>query len=42
MKLLTVEDARARMLAEIPLLPAQAVPLTSAIGRVLVAASGDD
>lgn len=35
MKLLTVEDARARMLAEITALPAEAAPLSSAIGRVL-------
>ena len=35
MKLLTVEDARARMLAEISALPAESVPLAAAIGRVL-------
>ena len=35
MKLLTVEDARARMLAEISALPAETVPLATAIGRVL-------
>ena len=35
MKLLAVEDARARMLAEIAPLPAQTLPLAEAIGRVL-------
>jgi len=35
MKLLAVEDARARMLAEIAPLPAQTLPLADAIGRVL-------
>lgn len=35
MKLLAVEDARARMLAEVSPLPAQAAPLAGAIGRVL-------
>jgi len=35
MKLLAVEDARARMLAEIAPLPAEAVPLSAAIGRTL-------
>lgn len=35
MKLLTVEDARARMLAEIRALPAESVPLSATIGRVL-------
>jgi molybdopterin molybdotransferase len=35
MKLLTVEDARARMLAEIATLPAERVPLAEAVGRVL-------
>lgn len=35
MKLLTVEDARARMLAEIAALPAETVPLAAAVGRVL-------
>ena len=35
MKLLTVEDARARMLSEISALPAETVPLAAAIGRVL-------
>ena len=35
MKLLTVDDARARMLAEIAILPAEAVPLSQSIGRVL-------
>ncbi|MFL5297640.1 MAG: gephyrin-like molybdotransferase Glp [Phenylobacterium sp.] len=35
MKLLAVGDARARMLAEIPLLGAEAVPLAQSIGRVL-------
>jgi len=35
MKLLTVEDARARMLAEIAALPAETVALADAIGRVL-------
>ena len=35
MKLLAVEDARARMLAEIAPLPAESVPLGDAIGRVL-------
>jgi molybdopterin molybdotransferase len=35
MKLLTVEDARARMLAEIAALPAETVPLAHAVGRVL-------
>lgn len=35
MKLLTVEDARARMLAEIAALGAESVPLAEAVGRVL-------
>jgi len=35
MKLLTVEDARARMLAEIAALPAETVALADAVGRVL-------
>lgn len=35
MKLLTVEDARARMLAEVAALPAETTPLAAAIGRVL-------
>jgi molybdopterin molybdotransferase len=35
MKLLPVDDARARMLAEIAPLPAESVPLANAIGRVL-------
>ena len=35
MKLLAVEDARARMLAEITALPAETVPLADAVGRVL-------
>ena len=35
MKLLAVDDARARMLAEIAALPAETVPLAQAIGRVL-------
>ena len=35
MKLLAVDDARARMLAEIAPLPAQTLPLADAIGRVL-------
>jgi molybdopterin molybdotransferase len=35
MKLLTVDDARAKMLAEIAPLPAQTVPLREAVGRVL-------
>ena len=35
MKLLTVDDARARMLAEIAPLPAESVKLAAAIGRVL-------
>jgi len=35
MKLLTVEDARGRMLAEIASLPAEAVAIQDAIGRVL-------
>lgn len=35
MKLLPVEDARARMLAEIAPLPAETVPLAQSIGRVL-------
>ena len=35
MKLLAVDDARARMLAEISALPAEAVPLAASIGRVL-------
>lgn len=34
-KLLAVDDARARMLAEIAALPAETLPLKSAIGRVL-------
>jgi len=34
-KLLTVDDARARMLAEITVLPPQSVPLARSIGRVL-------
>jgi molybdopterin molybdotransferase len=44
MKLLTVEDARARMLAEIAALPAETVSLTDSPGRVLaedVAATRD-
>lgn len=35
MKLLPVEDARTRMLAEVAPLPAETVPLSAAIGRVL-------
>src|SRR3954449_9040142 len=35
MKLLSVDDARARMLAEIAALPAEAVPVAWSIGRVL-------
>jgi molybdopterin molybdotransferase len=35
MKLLAVEDARARMLAEVAVLPAEVVPLADAVGRVL-------
>jgi len=35
MKLLAVDDARARMLAEIEALPAETIALTQAIGRVL-------
>jgi molybdopterin molybdotransferase len=35
MKLLPVEDARFRMVGEIPALPAETVPLAAAIGRVL-------
>ncbi|HZZ30388.1 MAG TPA: gephyrin-like molybdotransferase Glp [Phenylobacterium sp.] len=35
MKLLAVDDARARMLAEIAALPAETIPLTRSIGRVL-------
>ncbi|HKR88953.1 MAG TPA: molybdopterin molybdenumtransferase MoeA, partial [Phenylobacterium sp.] len=35
MKLLTVEDARARMLAEVAALAAETVPVAAAIGRVL-------
>ncbi len=35
MKLLAVDDARARMLAEIAALPAETVPLAQSIGRVL-------
>jgi molybdopterin molybdotransferase len=35
MKLLSVDDARARMLAEIAALPAETVPLAQSIGRVL-------
>ena len=35
MKLLAVDDARARMLAEIGALPAETVPLAQSIGRVL-------
>jgi len=35
MKLLAVEDARARMLAEVAALPAETVPLADAVGRVL-------
>lgn len=35
LKLLSVEDARARMLAEVSALPAETVLLTAAIGRVL-------
>src|SRR5258708_38413377 len=35
MKLLAVDDARARMLAEIVVLPAETVPLAASIGRVL-------
>ncbi len=35
MKLLAVDDARARMLAEIAVLPAETVPLAQSIGRVL-------
>jgi molybdopterin molybdotransferase len=44
MKLLAVDDARSRMLAEISALPAETVPLAEAIGRVLaqdVAATRD-
>jgi molybdopterin molybdotransferase len=44
MKLLAVDEARARMLARIKALPAETVPLAQAIGRVLaedVAAVGD-
>ena len=35
MKLLSVDDARAAMLAEIAALPAESVPLAQSIGRVL-------
>jgi molybdopterin molybdotransferase len=35
MKLLSVDEARARMLAEIAVLPAESVPLSQSIGRVL-------
>ena len=35
MKLMTVEAARAAMLAEVPTLPAETAPLSRAIGRVL-------
>ncbi len=35
MKLLAVDDARRRMLAEISAMPAEAVPLSQSIGRVL-------
>ncbi len=35
MKLLAVDDARARMLAEIDNLPAETIPLARAVGRVL-------
>ena len=35
MKLLAVDDARARILAEIAVLPAEAAPLAQAMGRVL-------
>jgi molybdopterin molybdotransferase len=35
MRLLAVDDARARMLAEIAALPAESVPLVQSIGRVL-------
>lgn len=35
MKLLAVDDARARMLAEIAALPAETVPLARSVGRVL-------
>lgn len=35
MKLLSVDEARARMLAEIAVLPSEAVPLAESIGRVL-------
>ena len=35
MKLLAVDDARARMLGEIAALPAETVPLSQALGRVL-------
>ena len=35
MKLLSVDDARAAMLAEAVVLPSETVPLASAIGRVL-------
>ncbi|HEY0436332.1 MAG TPA: molybdopterin molybdenumtransferase MoeA, partial [Phenylobacterium sp.] len=35
MKLLAVDDARGRMLAEIAALPAETVPLAHSIGRVL-------
>ncbi|MBL8770884.1 MAG: molybdopterin molybdotransferase MoeA [Phenylobacterium sp.] len=35
MKLLPVDDARARMLAEVAALPAETVPLPAAVGRVL-------
>ena len=37
MKLLSVEDARARMLAEVEALPAERVALADAVGRVLAA-----
>ena len=35
MRLLAVDDARARMLAEIAALPAEKIPLAQSIGRVL-------
>lgn len=38
MKLLAVEDARGRMLAEIEALPAESLPLDRAVGRVLAEA----
>ena len=35
MKLLPVDDARARMLAEVAALPSETIPLAEAVGRVL-------